>query len=316
MATTLRPLRSDEYPALVSFLRDRRLPEAGLSAHVATSIVAEENGQLVGSVAVEPYGHAGLLRSVAVLPAYESQGLGTLLVDAANRLARNHGLSHLYLLTETAPAFFARRGFRAVTRHLVPGGLQLSPEFAGACPASALAMVRAVDDGGDALHGSEGDTRVRPARSSDLASIAEIYNEGVADRIGTFETKPRTPGDVRAWFDGRHPVVVACRGEETVAFAATFEYRPRACYAGISEFSVYVRRRHRGRGFGRAVMGGLLQASTEAGCHKLVSRVFTDNAASRRLLSSIGFREVGTYERHGRLDGVWRDAVIVERLLA
>ena len=103
---------------------------------------------------------------------------------------------------------------------------------------------------------------------------------------------------------------------DAAAFAATSTYRPRDCYAGIAEFSVYVTRAARGRGAGRCAMEALLAAAEAGGYWKLVSRVFTDNAASRRLLATVGFREVGVYERHARLDGVWRDVVIVERLLS
>jgi phosphinothricin acetyltransferase len=62
-------------------------------------------------------------------------------------------------------------------------------------------------------------------------------------------------------------------------------------------------------------MNALIAASAEAGLWKLVSRVFVENGASRRLLARLGFREVGTYHRHAKLDGVWRDVVIVERLI-
>ena len=105
------------------------------------------------------------------------------------------------------------------------------------------------------------------------------------------------------------------RDEEVIAFASTSTYRPRDCYAGIAEYSVYVRREARGEGLGRAAMRGLLQVASEAGYWKLLSRIFVENEASRRLMRSLGFREVGIYERHGRLDGVWRDVVIVEHLL-
>ncbi|HWG84858.1 MAG TPA: GNAT family N-acetyltransferase, partial [Deinococcales bacterium] len=80
-------------------------------------------------------------------------------------------------------------------------------------------------------------------------------------------------------------------------------------------FSVYVRADRHGRGAGRALMSALIEACAAAGHWKLVSRVFPENAASRALLRSVGFREVGVYERHARLDGEWRDVVIVERLL-
>jgi L-amino acid N-acyltransferase YncA len=158
--------------------------------------------------------------------------------------------------------------------------------------------------------------RVRAAALDDAAAICRIYNEGIADRIATFETTPRTADDVRAWFTPRHPIVVVEDDNGgVIAFASTSVYRPRACYAGVAEFSVYVARDARGRGAGRAAMDRLISDARDAGFWKLVSRVFVENEASRRLLKAVGFREVGTYQKHGRLDGVWHDTVIVERLL-
>ncbi len=156
---------------------------------------------------------------------------------------------------------------------------------------------------------------LRDASPADAAAIARIYNQGIEDRVATFETRLRSEADVRAWFDGVHPIVVVEEGGEIIAFAATSSYRPRDCYAGIAECSVYVARGARTRGAGRLVLSGLLAAAARAGHWKLVSRIFPENDASRRLCRSLGFREVGVYEKHGRLDGVWRDVVIVERLL-
>src|SRR3984893_15567986 len=158
--------------------------------------------------------------------------------------------------------------------------------------------------------------RTRAATLAGTAAIAAIYNEGIADRIATFETEPRSAGQIAEWFTWRQLVIVA-EIEETgpVAFAASFPYSDRACYRGIGEFSVYVRRDYRGRGVGRAVLAALTQAAAAAGLHKHTSGVFPENAASRALLKGLGFAEIGIHRRHGRLDGVWRDCVIVERLL-
>jgi L-amino acid N-acyltransferase YncA len=156
----------------------------------------------------------------------------------------------------------------------------------------------------------------RAATLADAVAIAAIYNEGIADRIATFETEPRSAGQIAEWFTGRQVVIVAQTAETgPVAFAASFPYSARACYAGIGEFSVYVRRDYRGRGAGRAVLAALIEAATAAGLHKLTSRVFPENAASRVLLKGLGFDEIGIHRRHGKLDGVWRECVIVERLL-
>ncbi|HEV2439816.1 MAG TPA: arsinothricin resistance N-acetyltransferase ArsN1 family A [bacterium] len=157
--------------------------------------------------------------------------------------------------------------------------------------------------------------RTRAAAAADAEAIARIYNEGIEDRVATFETRPRSADDVRGWFDGVHPVVVAEDAGRVLAFASTSTYRPRDCYAGIAEFSVYVAREARGRGAGRVVMEALIAEAEREGFWKLVSRVFPQNTASLRLLKSVGFREVGRYEKHAKLDGAWLDVVIVERLL-
>lgn len=156
----------------------------------------------------------------------------------------------------------------------------------------------------------------RPATPDDAPAMTAIYNEGIEDRVATFETRTRTPDDVRAWFDQpRFPIVVVEDAGRVIAFASTSLYRSRECYAGIAEYSVYVARDARGRGAGRAAMQALIEAAEAAGFWKLVSRIFVENAASRALMRSLGFREVGIYENHAKLDGVWRDVVIVERLL-
>lgn len=158
--------------------------------------------------------------------------------------------------------------------------------------------------------------RARPARVKDAAAIAEIYNQGIADRVATFETEARSAEQIMRWFDGGRPIVVAEDATgAVVAFASGSAYRDRPCYAGIAEFSVYVRRDWRGCGAGRIALAALIEAAGAAGFWKLVSRVFPENLASRGLLRRMGFREVGVYRRHGQLDGVWRDCVIVERLL-
>lgn len=164
--------------------------------------------------------------------------------------------------------------------------------------------------------------RVRPARRADAAAIVRIYNEGIRGRTATFETAERTVDDVLGWLEPSamavHPCLVAGRGEgaaDVVGWVRASSYRERACYAGIAEFSVYVAARARGQGSGDALMRDFVAACERAGLWKLVSRIFPENRASRALCARHGFREVGTYEKHARLDGAWRDVVIVERLL-
>jgi phosphinothricin acetyltransferase len=156
----------------------------------------------------------------------------------------------------------------------------------------------------------------REPRTGDAAAVAEIYNEGIRGRDATFETRERSTDDALAWMDQvRYPLLVAEADGRVVGWARVYEYRPRECYDGVGEFSVYVRGDVRQRGVGAALLNALATACTEAGYWKLVSRVFPENAASRALCARCGFREVGTYRRHARLDGRWRDVIIVERLL-
>ena len=159
---------------------------------------------------------------------------------------------------------------------------------------------------------------VRLATTADAAAIARIYNEGIADRVATFETEPRTPGQVSASLaekGARYPTVIVEREGEVVAWAGAGAYRSRPAYAGVAEHSVYVARAARGTGAGRAALEGLCREYATRGFWKIVSRIFPENAASLTLHERCGFRVVGVYRRHGKLDGAWRDCVIVERLL-
>lgn len=156
---------------------------------------------------------------------------------------------------------------------------------------------------------------VRAANLADCAAIVSIYNEGLDTRIATFETRHRTADDIRGWLASRYPVVVVTQAGEVVGFAATSPYRPRECYDGIAEYSVYVTGTTRGRGVGRLALTALVTTAEAAGFWKLVSRIFPENTASLALARAVGFREVGTYVRHARLEGIWKDVVIVERLM-
>lgn len=155
----------------------------------------------------------------------------------------------------------------------------------------------------------------RQAKGKDLIPVLEIYNQGIGERIATFETRPRTVEEIEGWLNSGYPFVVTEYQGGVKAFAVTFPYSSRDCYRGVAEFSVYVKSDARDKGLGRATMSGLLNECEKDGFWKLVSRVFTENTPSRRMLTSLGFREVGIYEKHGKLDGKWRDTVIVEYII-
>jgi L-amino acid N-acyltransferase YncA len=158
---------------------------------------------------------------------------------------------------------------------------------------------------------------VRRASPADAEQIAAIYNEGIAGRASTFETELQTPADIAGWFGPRRlPVLVAqARAGGIVGWAQIAPYSSRPCYAGVGEASVYVTERSRGRGIGTALAAGLAREADRAGFYKLLGKLFPENAASRRLVARLGFREVGLHLRHGRLNGEWRDVLLVELLL-
>ncbi|NRG19889.1 N-acetyltransferase family protein [Rhizobiales bacterium] len=166
-----------------------------------------------------------------------------------------------------------------------------------------------------ATPGAKARLAVRRGKRGDAGRIAEIYNQGIDDRLATFETEHRTAGDIEAWFDANLPLAAVEREGEVIAYAVAHPYRSRPCYAGVREFSVYVAREARGTGAGKAALEGLIELSKADGAWKLLSRIFPENTASLALCRKLGFRVVGTYERHGKLDGKWRDCVIVEKLI-
>jgi phosphinothricin acetyltransferase len=160
--------------------------------------------------------------------------------------------------------------------------------------------------------------RTRLAGPGDAAAIAAIYNEGIADRVATFETEPRTAVQIAAQLadkGDRFPTVVVERDGRVIAWATAGAYRSRPAYAGVAEHSVYVARAARGSGAGRAALEAFCRVYAERGFWKVVSRIFPENTASLALHERCGFRVVGVYRRHGKLDGQWRDCVIVEKLL-
>jgi L-amino acid N-acyltransferase YncA len=159
---------------------------------------------------------------------------------------------------------------------------------------------------------------IRLATLADAPAIADIYNQGIEDRIATFETEPRSPEQIVALLrekGDRFPTVVVERDGQVIAWAGASAYSSRPAYRGVAEHSVYVARSARGSGVGRAALEELVRVYEERGFWKLESRIFPENLGSLALHEKVGFRIVGVYRRHGQLDGAWRDCVIVEKLL-
>lgn len=157
---------------------------------------------------------------------------------------------------------------------------------------------------------------VRSATAGDAEAICTIYNAAIDERGSTFETTLRTAADFEARIgDARFPLLVSAADEEVIGWAGLAPYSDRQCYAGISEASVYVDASARGRGVGTELAEALASAAQSGGFHKMIGKLFTDNVASIRLVERCGFESVGLHRRHGKLDGAWRDVLVVERLL-
>lgn len=141
-AGRLAPARAADLPAVRRLLRRCGLPADLETAHGC--VVLRSGTGLAGCVALERYGRDGLLRSLAVRPQRRAEGLGGRLVEAVVRRARRSGVLRLWLLTTTADAYFAARGWKRVDRARAPARLRASSQFAGVCPASAVCMVRSL----------------------------------------------------------------------------------------------------------------------------------------------------------------------------
>ena len=137
---SIQPARADDRSAIESLLEANGLPLDGLELALGTAVVAREGDGLKGCAAFEPYGDAGLLRSVCVSAELRGTGLGRSLVAAAEAEARSMGISELFLLTETAMDWFPRLGYERTTRDAAPPDMAASPEFTSACPVSAAIL--------------------------------------------------------------------------------------------------------------------------------------------------------------------------------
>jgi len=157
------------------------------------------------------------------------------------------------------------------------------------------------------------EVRIRPAAPQDAAAVTRIYNEGIEDRIATFETRLRTPAELEERITGGEPMIVAERGGAVVGFASWTPYSDREVYDGVGVYTVYVARGARGARIGSTLLRALVANAEAAGLWKLQSIILTSNAASIALAHRCGFRDVGIQRRHSRLDGEWRDALLVER---
>jgi L-amino acid N-acyltransferase YncA len=153
---------------------------------------------------------------------------------------------------------------------------------------------------------------IEQMRPVDWADVKAIYLEGIAAGHATFET------DAPSWetWDAAHlrfARLIAHDGQTISGWAALSPVSPRQAYAGVAEVSVYVAANHRNAGVGRALLEALIAESEGNGIWTLQAVVFPENVATIALHLRCGFREVGRRERIGKLNGEWRDTIVLER---
>jgi phosphinothricin acetyltransferase len=169
-----------------------------------------------------------------------------------------------------------------------------------------------------AEHRSEA-VSLRDATLADVPAITRILNEGIADRNTTLEIELKTIAQRDAWFRARgprHPVVVAVDASgDVLGWGSLNQFNPRAVYDHVADFSVYVAREARGTGIGTLMLAELERRARSIGYHKMVLAAMPENEAGLRLYTRCGFAVVGTYHEQGFRDGVWRDVLIMEKIL-
>ncbi|MBI3348503.1 MAG: GNAT family N-acetyltransferase, partial [Burkholderiales bacterium] len=176
-ALFLRQAGDSDWPAVEALLRANKLPTDGAQGHLSTYLLATHDSEVVGCAGTEVYGTVALLRSVAVVPGLHGQGIGRLLIERLLQEARSRDLGTLYLLTDTAPEYFAQFGFKRVKSEDAPPALKASAEFQGACPACAALMRLTLREAPAA--DAELPVAVLGAGPVGLAAVAQLVERGL-----------------------------------------------------------------------------------------------------------------------------------------
>ena len=159
----------------------------------------------------------------------------------------------------------------------------------------------------------------RDATLDDLPAIVAIYNSTVPSRQVTADLEPVSIDSRRAWFEAHGPEkrplwVVEDQGK-VIAWLSFSDFYGRPAYQRTSEVSIYLDEAARGKGLGKALLAGALEAAPRLGIDTLLGFVFGHNEPSLRLFHGFGFADWGVLPRVAVLDGVERDLVIVGRRL-
>lgn len=155
--------------------------------------------------------------------------------------------------------------------------------------------------------------RIAPLTAGHADQVLDVYRLGVGEGNATFETGAPSWAEFDRVKLSEHRLVALDRGGKVLGWAAVTAVSDRCAYAGVVEHSVYVHPDARRRGVGEALLKALIASTEAAGVWTIQSGIFPENTASLALHQRCGFRVIGTRERIGRLAGVWRDVVMVER---
>lgn len=159
---------------------------------------------------------------------------------------------------------------------------------------------------------------IRLANEQDLESIQRIYNQGIEDRIATLETEPKDFMYMKEWYrnhQGRFKVIIAENEETVIGWASLNQYNGRCAYNGVADLSIYISREYRGKGVGSILLDSLERLAKEHDFHKIVLFTFSFNGLGQGLYRKKGYREVGVFNKQGKLDGEFVDVMAMEKLL-
>ena len=159
---------------------------------------------------------------------------------------------------------------------------------------------------------------LRPATIDDLTVIRKIYNHAILNTVATFDIEMKSDEEMLLWFEKhgeRYPVVVCSFGGEMVGYASLNEYSPKKAYAATAEVSVYVDRDSMGKGYGRTLLGAIIEAAAEIGIHSLIARITEGNDISVHLFESFDFAHVGRLREMGTKFGRLLDVDLYQRIV-
>ena len=159
---------------------------------------------------------------------------------------------------------------------------------------------------------------IRPATTSDVGRITEIYNEAILNTTATFDTEIKSIDERIQWFrshDESHPVLVVESENKVIGYASLTKWSDRCAYDGTAEVSVYIDHNYRGKGVGKKLLEVLILEGEKAGLHNLISRISEGNLSSIHIHEALGFDHIGVMREAGKKFGKFLDVHMMQKLL-